>query len=75
MSDKQPAQAGQVLTRDELHDMRNEARADVACMDELWWILFARAIEQAVLAKRVPMTARRVTYTCPACHFSLERQE
>lgn len=51
----QPAQAVPVLTRDELHDMRNEARSDVQCMDEVWWMLFARRVEQSVLAKRVPM--------------------
>lgn len=25
--------------------------------------------------RKAEATTRRVTYTCPACHFSLERQE
>lgn len=82
----QPAQAGQVLTDEEIDAAYEKARADyqrsrfavrgqqLTAQDSPdWW--FARAIEQAVLAKRVPMKTQRVTYTCPACHFSLERQE
>lgn len=46
----QPAQAGQVLTRDEIE----EAFQQAADADDETHIRFARAIEQAVLAKRVP---------------------
>lgn len=72
----QPAQAGQVLTVDDLwtSDTIMALNAELGLsIDQI--AKFARAIEQAVLAKRVPMTTRRVTYTCPACHFSLERAE
>ncbi len=43
----QPAQAGQVLTDEKLWEMWVESPSDV--------LRFARAIEQAALAKRVPM--------------------
>lgn len=37
--------------------------------------LFAHPIAQQPQAEAVPMKTRRVTYTCPACAFSLERDE
>lgn len=54
--DAQPAQAGQVLTRDEIE----EAFQQAAGADEETHIRFARTIEQVVLAKRVPMTREEV---------------
>ena len=48
----QPAQAGQVLTDEKLWEMWVESPSDV--------LRFARAIEQAVLAKRVPMTEAQI---------------
>ena len=52
----QPAQAGQVLTIDEIE----EAFQQTADADDETHIRFARAIEQAVLAKRVPMTEAQI---------------
>lgn len=49
----QPAQAGQVLTDDEVALIVAECAASAHRQDDF---SFARAIEQAVLAKRVPMT-------------------
>lgn len=37
--------------------------------------LFAHPVAQQAQAEAVPMKTRRVTYTCPACAFSLERDE
>lgn len=59
----QPAQAGQVLTDEEIGEIRWQCRWNrmstedpdmYACKAQV--DTFARAIEQAVLAKRVPMT-------------------
>ena len=67
----QPAQVGQVLTDEEIDAAYEKARADyqrsrfavrgqqLTAQDSPdWW--FARAIEQAVLAKRVPMTDAQI---------------
>lgn len=51
----QPAQAGQVLTDDEILDL-----AETHGLDAFVYEHFARAIEQAVLAKRVPMTEAQI---------------
>lgn len=55
----QPAQAGQVLTDEEIRKIGSLA------MDSPYFGIgfdFARAIEQAVLAKRVPMTVAQITH-------------
>lgn len=39
-----------------------------------WAIAYRAGMERAAHNNAIKPT-RRVTYTCPACHFSLERQE
>ena len=68
---RKPAQVGQVLTDEEIDAAYEKARADyqrsrfavrgqqLAAQDSPdWW--FARAVEAAVLAKRVPMTDAQI---------------
>lgn len=78
----QPAQAVPVLAESELRSILQGTNHMIKnAMHGAFWPELeeaCRAVEQAVRAKMgvaVPMTTRRVTYTCPACHFSLERQE
>ena len=76
----QPAQAVPVLTDEEIDALyaKSDLEADPGSDYGCGFYSGARWAEQAVRAKMgvaVPMTTRRVTYTCPACHFSLERQE
>lgn len=54
----QPAQAGQVLTDDALWELWNAQGCDDMNQSEA--MKFARAIEAAVLEKRVPMTREEV---------------
>lgn len=60
-----------------IHDLRNEA--DLCANDgvtELAALLNTAADRLGhFLHQDAIKPARRVTYTCPACHFSLERQE
>ena len=81
----QPAQAGQVLTDEEIDAAYEKARAgyqrsrfavrgqQLTAQDSPdWW--FARAIEQSVLAKRVPMTddtalIRQLAAALDRCRF------
>lgn len=46
-----------------------------AAFDEYEAARKAAPVAQQPQSEAVPMKTRRVTYTCPACHFSLERQE
>lgn len=59
----QPAQAGQVLTDEDMRDALRTCPHDTVENLRVRWLYakdFARAIEQAVLAKRVPMTDAQI---------------
>jgi len=48
------------LSKDEICALRDQAKSDARCENELWFVLFARAVIAADRAKRVPMTDSQI---------------